>query len=62
MDLPERVLHDARRLQQELIQWRILALGLGLDRLPAEIVNRSAKAGHDLLACDVESLGNHLYV
>ena len=62
MDLPERVLHDPRRLQQELVQGLIVALRLGLDRGAGEIIDGGAKTGLDLLACDVELLGNHLYI
>src|SRR5690242_5211115 len=62
MDLPERVLYDTRRLQQKLVQGLIIALRLGLDRGAGEIIDGGAKTGLDLLACDVELLGNHLYV
>jgi len=60
MDLTERVLRDSRRLQQQLVQRLVVALRLGLDRGAGEIINGGAKAGLDLLACDVELLGNHL--
>ena len=62
MDLAERILGNAGRLQQQLVQRLIVALRLGLDRLPAEIVDGGAEAGLDLLARDVELLGDHLEV
>ena len=62
MDLAERILRDTRGLQQQLVQRLIVALRLGLDRGPAEIINGGAEAGLDLLACDVELLGDHLDV
>src|SRR6202043_1443725 len=60
MDLPERVLRDSRRLEQQLVKGLIVALCLGFDRRPAEIVDRGAEPGLDLLACNVELLCNHL--
>jgi hypothetical protein len=62
MDLPERVLHDARRLQQQLVQGLIVALRLGLDRGAGEIIDGGAEARLDLLACNVELFGDHLDV
>ena len=49
MDLPERILRDTRSLQQQLVQRLIVALRLGFDRLPAEIVDGGAEARLDLL-------------
>src|SRR5712671_3119135 len=60
MDLTERVLRDSRRLQQQLVQRLVVALRLGLDRGAGEVIHGGAKAGLDLLACDVELLGDHL--
>ena len=60
MDLPERILHDARRLKQELIQRLIVALRLGLDRGAGEIIDGGAEARLDLLAGNVELLGQSL--
>jgi hypothetical protein len=60
MDLPERILRDARRLQQQLVQRLIVALRLGLDRGAGEIIDGRAEVGLDLLACDVELLRDHL--
>ncbi|TMJ57218.1 MAG: hypothetical protein E6G90_03595 [Alphaproteobacteria bacterium] len=62
MHLTERVLADAGSLQQELVQRLIVALRLGLDRLPAEIINGGAETRLDLGARNVELLGDHVEV
>ena len=54
MQLAERILGDARRLQQQSVERLIVALRLRFDRLPAEIVDAGAEARLDLAARDVE--------
>jgi hypothetical protein len=62
MQLAERILRHPGGLQQHLVQRRVVALRLVLDRRPAELVNAGAKARLDLVARDVELLGDHIEV
>ena len=62
VDLPERILGNTGSLQQQLVQRLIVALRLGFDRLPAEIVDGGAEAGLDLLAGDIELLGDYVEI
>ena len=50
VDLAEAVLRHARRLQQHLVERRVLALGNVLQRLRRESVSRRAESRLDLLA------------
>ncbi len=62
MKLAERILGDTRRLKQELVERRVVALRLGFDRLPAETIDGRAEARLDLAARDVELSGDHAQV
>jgi hypothetical protein len=53
MQLAKGVLGDARGLEQQAVERLIVALRLGFDRLPAEIIDGRAEARLDLLARDV---------
>ena len=56
VDLAERILRDAGRLQQGLVERQILGAGLVRDRLLRERIGRGADARLDALACDLELL------
>ena len=56
MDLAEQILGDPGSLQDQLVQLLVVALRLGFDRLPVEIVDSGAEPRLDLLARDVELL------
>jgi len=62
MQLAKRILRDAGRLQQEPVERLVVALRLGFDRLPAEIVDGGAEARLDLASSDVELLGDHVQI
>jgi len=57
--LAEAVLRDAGRLQQDLLQGRLVALGQGLDGAAVEAVHGGAKAGLDGGARRVQPLRGH---
>ncbi len=60
MDLAERILSDAGRLQQHLVERGVVALSLGFDRLPIELIDRRAEAWLDLAASEIERLGDDI--
>jgi len=62
MQLAKRIQRDAGRLQQEPVERLVVALRLGFDRLPAEIVDSGAEARLDLASSDVELLGDHVQI
>ena len=62
MQLAEQILGHTRSLEQELIERRVVALWLGFDRLPAETIDRRPEARLDLVARDIELLGDHAQV
>ena len=59
MHLAEAVLRDAGRLQQDLLQGRLVALGQGLDGAAVEAVHGGAEAGLDGGARGVQPLRDH---
>ena len=62
MQLAKRILGYPRSLQEETVERLVIALRLGFDRLPTEIVDGSAQARLDLAAGDVELLGDDIEV
>ena len=62
MDLTEAVLCHAGRLQQHLVQRRVLALRDVLQRLGREVIGAGPEARLDLLAGHVKLLGNHVNI
>ena len=58
MELAERILGDARGLEQQPVERLVVALRLGLDGLSAEIIDAGAEARLDVLGGNIELLGD----
>ena len=60
MDLAIGILRHAGRLQQGLVERRVVALRQGFDGAAAELVGGGAQVGLDLAAGLVEPLAHHI--
>ena len=52
----KRILRDSRRLQDDLVEQRVLAAGLSFNILGRDGVSRSSGLGLDAIACFGEAL------
>ena len=62
MDLAKTVLCHAGGLEQHLVEWGVGSLGNFLECLWREIIGRGAETWLNLLACDVQLLGEDVKV
>jgi hypothetical protein len=62
MDLAKTVLGDARRLQQHLVQRRVLSLRDGPQRVRRELIGSGAEIGLDCLARRIEPARDHVNI
>ena len=61
VELAERILDHARRLEQHLVKRGVVALRQFLNCLLAEAVNTTARLWRQAVACFIKALSNHCH-